>query len=743
MFAVTIFGLLWVAAHTVIPASAQEETTASVILSFAGGNANCSDCVEDFACNFDRPGLISGNWNNGTRNFTDPLPVSPNAAWIVVQLQLTLVGRFNCAGLASPSAVVQLAGASFAIELPAQPSGRCACLPDCVVSAEFDAPPQPSGWPAYNYADTNQISVVATNGTTMCLSSINVTLTYIAANPCAALSACLISPTAGPTDTASDTSRQQLSPTTVSLFGQFVPEVLYRCYFGPGTDPVDVENNSSTAVTCQAPSRSTPDSVHLWLEVVTSGQHIDTKSTFTYYVEPQIVALYPPQGNAAGNYTVLVSGTNFTVLPQPVVHCSFDGQELPPSTFLNDTFVSCQAVPGTAGSSVDLRISQNGQQYTNALVFSYTADPPPPPPPSVPEPSALPGWLWVCLIFGGATAVVGVVVVATRRCTQRGRASRRDDDERQSLLQRGSDGLHGHAADGLGGGGQLIKQLDISEVKLLERIGKGTFGEVYRGIWSGTEVGVKFLSSSNVNMNDDQFVNDFRREITIMRACRHPCVVQFLGAGTDPSTASAAGCCIVMEYMPMGSLYKILHDESIRLDLEMIRKMLSDAARGMNYLHKSDPIIIHRDLKSHNLLVDENWKVKVSDFGLSKICETAADFTSMTACGTPSWTAPEILRNENYTEQADVYSFGIVIWESLTRSDPFPGMPPFQVVLSVGTKGVRPTIPPTCPASWARLIETCWAELSGSRPSMDEVLLRLEQLQHNDNLLLTLPFGLV
>ena len=73
--------------------------------------------------------------------------------------------------------------------------------------------------------------------------------------------------------------------------------------------------------------------------------------------------------------------------------------------------------------------------------------------------------------------------------------------------------------------------------------------------------------------------------------------------------------------MPLGSLYKILHEETVKLELEMLRKMMIDAARGMNYLHKSDPVIIHRDLKSHNLLVDENWKVKVCDFGKADDCE--------------------------------------------------------------------------------------------------------------------------
>jgi len=223
---------------------------------------------------------------------------------------------------------------------------------------------------------------------------------------------------------------------------------------------------------------------------------------------------------------------------------------------------------------------------------------------------------------------------------------------------------------------------------------------------------------------NDQFLQDFYKEVIIMRSLRHPNILQFLGACTVPPNI-----CIVMEFMPMGSLFKILHDEAItQMDFDLLKRMMLDTAKGMNYLHKSDPIVIHRDLKSHNLLVDENWKVKVCDFGLSKILETQADFTSMTACGTPSWTAPEILRNEKYTEKADIYSFGIVLWECVSREDPYYGMPPFQVVLAVGTKGMRPIIPSQTPARWANLIRSCWNEQAQQRPSFDQIIIKLDEI---------------
>lgn len=136
--------------------------------------------------------------------------------------------------------------------------------------------------------------------------------------------------------------------------------------------------------------------------------------------------------------------------------------------------------------------------------------------------------------------------------------------------------------------------------------------------------------------------------------------------------------------------------------------------------------------------MDENWKVKVCDFGLSKILDNQTDLNTMTACGTPSWTAPEILRNEKYTEKADVYSYGnsetfddregIVLWECMTREDPYFGMPPFQVVLAVGNNNMRPTVPDDCPPKWRALIVESWSEDPSKRPNFDEVMVRLEEV---------------
>merc|ERR1712100_693769 len=91
-----------------------------------------------------------------------------------------------------------------------------------------------------------------------------------------------------------------------------------------------------------------------------------------------------------------------------------------------------------------------------------------------------------------------------------------------------------------------------------------------------------------------------------------------------------------------------------------------DAARGMEYLHSRTPPILHRDMKSPNLLIDSNWRIKISDFGFSTIKKAASNLTRV---GSPVWAAPEVMRGEPYTEKLDIYSFAIVMWELLTRDE--------------------------------------------------------------------------
>ncbi|GMY05305.1 serine/threonine-protein kinase EDR1-like [Fagus crenata] len=253
-----------------------------------------------------------------------------------------------------------------------------------------------------------------------------------------------------------------------------------------------------------------------------------------------------------------------------------------------------------------------------------------------------------------------------------------------------------------------------------ERIGIGSFGEVYHSDWDGTEVTVKKLLDQELS---GAALADFKREVRIMRRLRHPNVVLFMGAVMHPPNLS-----IVTEFLPRGSLYRILHCHPCQIDEKHRIKMALDVARGMNCLHASTPTIVHRDLKSPNLLVGNNWNVKVCDFGLSRLKRNAF-LSSKSTAGSSEWMAPEVLRNDPSNEKCDVYSFGVILWELVTLTKPWSWMNPMQVVGAVGFQNRRLDIPKEVDPLVARIIRECWQTDPNLRPSFAQLIVALKPLQ--------------
>ena len=167
--------------------------------------------------------------------------------------------------------------------------------------------------------------------------------------------------------------------------------------------------------------------------------------------------------------------------------------------------------------------------------------------------------------------------------------------------------------------------IDFTEIEMFEIIGKGGFGEVYRGSYHGREIAIKLISNAG-SLTSNQ-LKDFYLEVNTMKNLKHQNVVEFVGASLTPSG------CIVTEYVPNGNLRSIL--QSKRLTWFQSISMLLDAAKGVQYLHSLNPPIVHRDLKSYNLLVDQNYSVKVADFGLSKSLKNLD--TCNSRIGTLNW----------------------------------------------------------------------------------------------------------
>ncbi|KAG1346737.1 serine/threonine-protein kinase EDR1 [Cocos nucifera] len=254
--------------------------------------------------------------------------------------------------------------------------------------------------------------------------------------------------------------------------------------------------------------------------------------------------------------------------------------------------------------------------------------------------------------------------------------------------------------------------IDFSELTVGTRVGIGFFGEVFRGIWNGTDVAIKVFLEQDLTAEN---MEDFCNEISILSRLRHPNVILFLGACMKPPHLS-----MVTEYMEMGSLYYLIHLSGQKKKLSWRRrlKMLRDICRGLMCIHRMK--IVHRDLKSANCLVNKHWTVKICDFGLSRvIADTPLNDNS--SAGTPEWMAPELIRNEPFTEKCDIFSLGVIMWELCTLSRPWEGVPAVQVIYAVAHQGTRLEIPE---GPLGKLIADCWAE-PHERPSCQEILTRL------------------
>ncbi|XP_059280982.1 serine/threonine-protein kinase STY17-like isoform X3 [Lycium ferocissimum] len=232
----------------------------------------------------------------------------------------------------------------------------------------------------------------------------------------------------------------------------------------------------------------------------------------------------------------------------------------------------------------------------------------------------------------------------------------------------------------------------------------------YKGTYCSQEVAIKVLKPEQLNMD---ILKEFSQEVFIMRKIRHKNVVQFIGACTR-----APNLCIVTEYMSRGSIYDFLHKQKGAFKLPTLLKVAADVSKGMNYLHQNN--IIHRDLKTANLLMDEHGVVKVGDFGVARVQAQTGVMTAET--GTYRWMAPEVIEHRPYDHKADVFSFGILLWELLSGEIPYAHLTPLQAAIGVVQQGLRPRIPEHAHPKLVELLEKCWQQDPTRRPDFSEIL---------------------
>jgi tRNA A-37 threonylcarbamoyl transferase component Bud32 len=279
--------------------------------------------------------------------------------------------------------------------------------------------------------------------------------------------------------------------------------------------------------------------------------------------------------------------------------------------------------------------------------------------------------------------------------------------------------------------------LNFSDCYFINQLGKGNSSTVFLGEYQGQQVAIKVLRQETHKRDLD----DFKKEMEIMCSLRSPYIVHFFGATVQPKL------CIVLEYCSRGTLFHYLHDDLNYVDWTMALRWLIESARGINTLHLWKPQIVHRDLKTLNLLLDEKMQVKVCDFGLSRYVSGEHDqSTFFKMRGTFAYFAPEVYQGRPFTSKSDVYSFGIILWEIVhriifgTHTRPFAEFKhinhDFQIIIQAA-KGLRPTLPFSTPRILVKLYEDCVASDPDARPTCAEIIERLEGIttfyeQHMD-----------
>ncbi|XP_069017751.1 mitogen-activated protein kinase kinase kinase 7 isoform X2 [Embiotoca jacksoni] len=257
--------------------------------------------------------------------------------------------------------------------------------------------------------------------------------------------------------------------------------------------------------------------------------------------------------------------------------------------------------------------------------------------------------------------------------------------------------------------GYPFEEINYEDIEVEEVVGRGAFGVVCKAKWKGKDVAIKTIESESERK---AFIVELRQ----LSRVNHPNIVKLYGSCNSP-------VCLVMEYAEGGSLYNVLHGAE-PLPYYTASHAMSwcfQCSQGVAYLHGMKPkALIHRDLKPPNLLLVAGGTVlKICDFGTA--CDIQTHMTNNK--GSAAWMAPEVFEGNNYSEKCDVFSWGIILWEVITRRKPFDeiGGPAFRIMWAVHN-GTRPPLIKNLPKPIESLMTRCWSKDPSQRPSMEEIV---------------------
>jgi len=274
--------------------------------------------------------------------------------------------------------------------------------------------------------------------------------------------------------------------------------------------------------------------------------------------------------------------------------------------------------------------------------------------------------------------------------------------------------------------GQLTddERIAYTDMQFVEHLGSGEFGQVFRGFYRNQEVAIKQLYWDDT-VAPEVIISDLTREIESFRHLRHGRLVSFIGACLE-----VPNLCLVTEYMPGGSLHHLLHVRKLRLPLTHCINMCLQLADGVVYLHSQNPVVVHRDLKSLNVVLDMNLNLKLCDFGLTESMDRT-HITKKNNGGSPRYMAPELFDNKSkITEKVDIWSMGCIFTEIFGGPLPYEGINTLaDLTREMLVHRRMPQIPPQLPESIQSINRSCYNFDARLRPAAKQIFDQLRDVK--------------
>ena len=259
--------------------------------------------------------------------------------------------------------------------------------------------------------------------------------------------------------------------------------------------------------------------------------------------------------------------------------------------------------------------------------------------------------------------------------------------------------------------------IPFSEIKIEEKRGKGEFGKVYAAVWKGTPIAFKKLIIQQISKKKQKRLE---QEIKTFSMLEHPNIIKMFGVVLDPRSIG-----IVMECVPK-TLFHALFIEVVSFSVAKKMELLGEVLSAIAYLHSKE--ITHCDIKCQNILLDCDNTARICDFGMSFLTKIASSATCR-------YSAPEVLCGEllslDRLKMTDVYSLALIIYEVYVVEEVYEDLNYPQLVEHVGRNDLRPAQNPAIPKPVWELVTECWTKEASSRPLIDTLVIKWEEIRWN------------